>query len=161
MKPNPESPSEKCVHTESPEETVALGRTLGALLGRGDVIALGGPLGSGKTYFTKGLALGMDVIPETVVTSPSFSLVNEYEGRCALFHIDAYRLENVADFLSVGLDEYFYEDGVAVVEWADRWPHILPARTLFVHFDILGDTSRKITFSALHPRGAELLSHHM
>jgi tRNA threonylcarbamoyladenosine biosynthesis protein TsaE len=89
-----------------------VGRKLGEVLREGDVIALIGRLGSGKTWFTKGLALGIQVSRNTIVTSPSFSLLNTYEGRCPLFHIDAYRLERLSDFLSAGLDEYFYKDGI-------------------------------------------------
>ena len=108
--------------TNSDEETIQLGRKLGALLAEGDVVALTGELGSGKTWFTKGIALGLNVPAETVVVSPSFSLVNVYQGKCSLFHMDVYRLGELSDFLSAGLEEYLYEDGVTVMEWADRWP---------------------------------------
>ncbi len=143
--------------TVSDQETVNLGHKLGAALREGDVIALAGELGSGKTCFTKGVALGLGISPGIVITSPSFSLVNEYEGRCTLFHIDAYRLESLSDFLSTGLDEYFYQDGVVVMEWADRWPEILPGWSVEVGFAIVDERSRRITLSGCHLRALEIL----
>ena len=150
---------EECVicHTSSAGETVDLGRQLGGFLTRGDVISLAGELGSGKTWFTKGVGLGLGIARDMIITSPSFSLVNEYEGRHTLFHLDAYRLGNLSDFLGAGLDEYFYQDGVVVMEWADRWPWILPDHRLKVEFVIMDDHSRKITMSGYHPRAVEIL----
>lgn len=143
--------------TTSDQETIRLARKLGALLKEGDVVALIGELGAGKTWFTKGLALGLGVPPETVVVSPSFALINEYEGRCVLFHMDAYRLEDLSAFSSAGLDEYFYQDGVVAMEWADRWPEILPEHRVEATFEILDGVSRKITLSGRHPRATEIL----
>jgi len=138
--------------TYSDFETVSLGRTLGQILGPSDVLALKGELGSGKTWFVKGVALGVGVGQETVVTSPSFTLVNEYVGRCALYHIDLYRLEDERDILSAGLDEYFELEGVTAVEWADRCPRILPERSLWVQLRILDLETREIRLSGSHPR---------
>jgi tRNA threonylcarbamoyladenosine biosynthesis protein TsaE len=150
---------EKCViHcTASDQETINLGQDLGTVLTDGDVVALVGELGSGKTWFTKGLALGLGVSPDIIITSPSFSLVNEYRGRYTFFHMDAYRLKSVSDFLSAGLDEYFYEEGVVAMEWADRWPEILPDWRLKVEFSIVGEHSRKITLSGSHKRAQRIL----
>ncbi len=131
------------LHTSSPEETKELGARLGRSLSPGDVIALSGELGTGKTCFAKGVALGLGVPPSLPVTSPSFSLVNEYEeGRIKLYHMDAYRLESLGAFLDAGLDNYFYEGGVAVMEWSDRWPQILPARSVRVSLSIEGLSDR-------------------
>jgi len=146
-------------NTSSAGETVDLGRQLGGFLKRGDVISLAGELGSGKTWFTKGVGLGLEIARDMIITSPSFSLVNEYEGRHTLFHLDAYRLESLADFLAAGLDEYFYQEGVVVMEWADRWPEILPDYRLNVEFVIKDDHSRKITMSGYHPRAVEILKY--
>jgi len=143
--------------TSSGEETISLGQRLGARLQEGDVVALAGDLGSGKTWFTKGLALGLGVPPGEVVTSPSFALMNAYEGRCTLFHIDVYRLETVSDFLDAGLDDYLHGSGVAVMEWADRWPEVLPERHLKVLIAILNEHSRKITLSGSHPEAMRIL----
>ena len=144
-------------HSNSDNKTINVGRKLGEVLRRGDVIALIGRLGSGKTWFTKGLALGIEVSRDTIVTSPTFSLLNTYEGRCPLFHIDAYRLERRSDFLSAGLDEYFYKDGIVAMEWADRWPEILPDRTVKVELAIINASSRLITLSGRHRRALEVL----
>jgi len=142
----------------SDEETIDLGQKLGAALGPGDVVALVGELGSGKTWFTKGLALGLGISPNTIITSPSFSLVNEYEGRFTFFHMDGYRLEGLSDFLSAGLEEYLYQDGVVAMEWADRWPEILPEWHVRVEITIVDDQSREITLSGNHPRALEILA---
>ncbi len=133
--------------SNSEAQTIQFGERLGRLLKKGNVIALSGELGSGKTYFTKGIAKGLGIPPDSV-TSPSFTLVNEYEGRYKLFHIDAYRLEK-EDFLSAGLDEYLYKDGITVMEWADRWPEILPEDTIWVKFEILDENKRKITIRGI------------
>jgi tRNA threonylcarbamoyladenosine biosynthesis protein TsaE len=143
--------------TVSDDETANLGRKLGASLREGDVIALVGELGSGKTWFTKGIGLGLDISSDTIITSPSFSLVNEYEGRYTFFHMDGYRLESLSDFLSAGLDEYLHQDGVVALEWADRWPEILPDWNLKVEIAIVDERSRKITLSGHHPRALEIL----
>jgi len=134
-----------------------LGRNLGRLLKEGDVIALSGELGSGKTCMTKGLAVGLGVPEDEVVTSPSFTYMNEYEGRETLYHMDVYRLAHLSEFLGIGLDEYLGHDGVAVLEWADRWPEILPEHTLNVAFVILGEDTRAISFCARHHRALEIL----
>lgn len=144
-------------YTASDEETINLGRKLGSVLIKGDVIALVGELGSGKTWFTKGLGIGLGISSGTIITSPSFSLVNEYEGRCPFFHLDCYRLDRLSDFLSAGLDEYLYKDGVVAMEWADRWPEILPDWNLKVEIEIVDEQSRKITLSGHHPRALEIL----
>jgi tRNA threonylcarbamoyladenosine biosynthesis protein TsaE len=151
--------NERCVthSTASYQETIRLGQKLGEALETGDIVALIGELGSGKTWFTKGLALGSGVSPDTIITSPSFSLINDYQGRHTLYHMDVYRLETLTDFLSAGLDEYFYEDGVVVMEWADRWPEILPEWRVKVEFVIMGDDFRQITLSGYHPRAIEIL----
>ena len=150
---------EQCVtiYTASIHETVDLGKKVGNALSAGDVIALMGELGCGKTWFTKGLALGIGVSSDTIVTSPSFALINEYEGRHTLFHMDAFRLERLSDFLLAGLHEYFYQNGIAVLEWADRWPEILPEWRLKIEFDILNDHSRKIMLSGYNPRSVKIL----
>ena len=144
--------------TESPEETVLLGQKLGRHLQRGDLVILTGELGCGKTWFTKGIALGVGVPADEVVTSPSFALMNQYEGRHTLYHMDVYRLENAQDFLDTGLDECFDGGGVVVMEWGDRWPEILPACRFNVAFSILGEASREVLMSGEHPRAMDILS---
>lgn len=143
--------------TTSDEETIGLGQRLGHLLSEGDVVALVGELGSGKTWFTKGLALGLGVSADTIVTSPSFTLVNEYKGRYTIYHMDFYRLETLPEVLSAGLEEYLHNSGVVVLEWADRWPDILPENRVMVQFVIIDDRSRELTFSAFHRRAVEII----
>lgn len=155
---NPPNETSITYRSASGDETIHLGRRLGLHLRKGDVVALTGGLGSGKTWFTKGLALGLGVPPDEVVTSPTFALVNTYEGRCPLFHLDVYRLETAEDFLRAGLDEFLGGEGVAVMEWADRWPEILPMRHVRVHLVILDDHSREIILSAQYPEGMAMLN---
>lgn len=142
----------------SQRETIVLGRDLGALLQPGDVVGLAGELGSGKTWFAKGVALGLGVPEDVAVASPSFALVNEYEGRCALYHMDVYRLSRREEFFLSGLDEYFHEPGVVVMEWADRWPEVLPPWRLMVVicFSTPGP-GRHVTVSGEHVRALEIL----
>ena len=117
--------------SSSPQETEHIGSLLGKMLTRGDIIALSGELGSGKTTLVKGLAQGMGFDREEVV-SPSFTLVNEYEGPLPLFHIDLYRLGDERDLREIGYEEYIGEAGVAVIEWADRVRNAVPHESLWI-----------------------------
>jgi tRNA threonylcarbamoyladenosine biosynthesis protein TsaE len=111
------------ITTQSAAETVALGQRLGAALKGGEVIALIGNLGTGKTHLIKGIAHGLGVQEDDLVTSPTFVLVNEYfarEGALQVYHIDAYRLESAAEFEALGIEEYSRPDSIVLVEWADR-----------------------------------------
>jgi tRNA threonylcarbamoyladenosine biosynthesis protein TsaE len=112
------------VITHSPEETWELARKLAPILSSGDVINLSGDLGAGKTVFTKGLAVGLGI--DEPVTSPTFTLIKEYEGRLPLYHFDVYRLASPEEMEELGFDEYFYGDGVSVVEWGDKIEELLP-----------------------------------
>ncbi len=114
--------------SHSPAETFAYGRSLGETLRAGDVVALDGELGAGKTHFVKGIAAGLGCAGD--VTSPTFTLVHEYAGgRLPLFHFDFYRLESEDETLRIGLDDYLGEGGVVVIEWAGKFPALLPAGT--------------------------------
>jgi len=130
--------------TNSDIETVDTGKKLGSLLSGGDIVALSGPLGSGKTWFSKGIGLGLGVDPDEVIVSPSFSLVNEYRGRHLLYHIDLYRLDSLSDIISIGIDEYVNEESVVVIEWAERCREILPDGFIEVNIEILGGNERSI-----------------
>jgi tRNA threonylcarbamoyladenosine biosynthesis protein TsaE len=138
-------------------DTVALGKRLGGILKGGDAVALSGTLGSGKTWLTKGIGLGLGVKQDEVITSPSFSLVNEYEGRCLLYHIDLYRLDKQNDITLLGLDDYFHEKSVVVVEWAERSPGLFPSGFIKVSIDILDDTTRSIEIDSDEPEISERL----
>jgi len=111
---------EMTITSNSPEETMALGRRIGARLRGGEVFAICGPLGSGKTHLIKGIAAGAGAKDRQNVTSPTFVLVNQYAGRFDLYHIDAYRLESVADFERLGFDDFCYPESVVLIEWADK-----------------------------------------
>jgi len=130
---------------------------LGELLKPGDVVALVGPLGAGKTYFTKGIALGLQVEGSSPVTSPSFVLVREHAGRCVLRHVDAYRLHHPRELVELGAEELFDEAGVTVMEWADRFPAGTIPTSLEVRLTYTGLGARHIVLSALNERGEELL----
>ena len=108
------------ITTHSPEETIELGRALGRQLQGGEVFAIQGPLGSGKTHFIKGIALGVGADDPDQVNSPTFVLVNEYIGRLELYHIDAYRLDSVSDFEMLGFDDFLHPQSVVLIEWADK-----------------------------------------
>jgi tRNA threonylcarbamoyladenosine biosynthesis protein TsaE len=130
------------VESASPEATQAAGERLGATLGPGDVVALTGDLGAGKTCFTQGLARGLGVPGRAV--SPTFVLVNEYRGRLPVHHVDAYRTASMTELLDFGIDEMFAGDGVTIVEWADKLLPLLPPHTVHVHIAGVGDEPRVI-----------------
>lgn len=118
------------ITTHSAPETIALGRRIGESLKGGQVIALIGNLGTGKTHLIKGIAHGLGVEQDDLVTSPTFVLVNEYfarDGAMQVYHIDAYRLESAAEFEALGVEEYSRPDSVVLIEWADRvWQALAP-----------------------------------
>ena len=146
------------VETRSPEETPDLGRRIGGAAARGDVLALVGELGSGKTVLAKGLAEGLGAASAREVTSPTFVLCREYlGGRIPFYHFDAYRLKGAADLAHIGADEILGEDGLAAVEWADRAPHGLPEDRLEVRLEVAGAASRRLTFLAHGPSASRLL----
>ncbi|HEX8311950.1 MAG TPA: tRNA (adenosine(37)-N6)-threonylcarbamoyltransferase complex ATPase subunit type 1 TsaE [Chthoniobacteraceae bacterium] len=127
-------------------ETLEFGRELGAELCAGDVIALAGDLGAGKTHFVKGVAAGLGHTGE--VTSPTFTLVHEYTGgRLPLFHFDFYRLESAEEVLQIGFEDYLTSGGVLIIEWADKFADLLPKTTRAFHFAVGGDDTRVITSS--------------
>lgn len=133
------------ITTKSEEETKAVAYRLAAKLSAGDVIALEGDLGAGKTTFSQGLAAGLGITE--YVDSPTFSILKIYEGRLPLYHMDVYRLEDLGEEL--GLEEYIYGDGVALVEWPSRIASILPANTIHISFDVLSTGDRNIHISPL------------
>jgi len=138
--------------TSSPDETLEFGRRLGALLEAGDVVALTGPLGSGKTTLTKGIALGLGVEDPREVTSPTFVLIHQYQGRVPIYHLDAYRLKSAAEAEALGTEEMFFGDGVVVVEWADRIAGALPPERLDVDLEVKGEAARALTLRPLGER---------
>ncbi len=129
--------------SHGPEETRRLGEIIGGLLTGGDLIALQGELGSGKTEFTKGISRGLQVPEEYTITSPTFTLINEYPGRFPLYHFDLYRLSGSLELEELGYEEYFYAQGVTVVEWAEKILDLLYQQYLMVRIKYLKHNFRK------------------
>ena len=134
--------------SHSTTQTQRIGSRLGEMLQAGDVVLLQGPLGSGKTLLTQGIAQGLGITD--YVTSPSFTLINEYRtrdcgGRLPLYHVDLYRLADATgEAIAMGTEEYLYGDGVCVVEWAERAPDILPAQHLLIRLSFVSDSKRGV-----------------
>ena len=137
-------------------ETESAGRQLAACLRAGDVVALIGDLGAGKTRFVKAIAAALEVPPEEV-NSPTFTLIQEYAGRELLRHCDAYRLRDPDEFADLGLDELFADDGIALIEWADRVTEYLPQDRIEIRLQIDSPTSRTITVKSTGNRSNRVL----
>ncbi len=142
--------------THSLEETQALGERLGRILIAGDVLALQGELGAGKTCFVQGLARGLGIDRERRIGSPTFTLVNEHSGRLTLYHIDLYRLRDGLELDEIGLREYLESGGVAAVEWFDRFADHKPADRIEILFSRDDETTRTIRFEG-HGAGEKRL----
>ena len=138
-------------------ETVVFGRSLGALLEKGMVVALNGELGAGKTTLVKTIAAELG-IPREDVRSPSYTLINEYEGRLPVYHFDLYRLIDSSELYDLGYDEYLEGNGISIVEWADAIADALPEEYLNVKIEIISDDERKFTITAAGKRYETLLA---
>jgi tRNA threonylcarbamoyladenosine biosynthesis protein TsaE len=156
--------------SHSAEQTQRLGMRLGELLEGGELLLLEGQLGTGKTTFTQGLALGLDIT--ATITSPTFTLLKEYPGQPrqaradlperigpgpALYHFDLYRLDDPAEIFDLGFDDYFYGNGVSIVEWADRADLYWPTDHLRIRLKMLSETKRGLLFTATGAHYCELL----
>jgi tRNA threonylcarbamoyladenosine biosynthesis protein TsaE len=124
------------------ERTEAFGKILGEIVEPGDIVTLEGPLGAGKTALTQAIARGLGVDPRIYVTSPTFSLLHEYQGRIPLYHMDLYRLTGEDEIESLGFSEYLYGNGLTVIEWPERLGSLMPPERLHVALAISGETSR-------------------
>ena len=134
--------------SNSPAETEAIGRQLASDVNAGSVLALKGELGSGKTLFTQALVAGLE--SDATVTSPTFTIVHEYQsGRLPIYHFDFFRLDNRESAVRLGLEDYFFGDGVSVIEWADRFKDLIPEEARWISFEIKSKRQRIITL--LHP----------
>jgi tRNA threonylcarbamoyladenosine biosynthesis protein TsaE len=128
--------------TNSEAETIFEGKKLGRALAPGSVVALYGGLGAGKTAFVRGLAIGLDICVS--VSSPTFTIVNEYPGDIPLFHFDMYRLENEKELFDIGWDDYLERGGVCAVEWSEKVPHAFSPDTIVVNIESLGGDKRRL-----------------
>ena len=136
--------------SKSPAQTQRLGAHLARQLQPRDVLALTGEIGAGKTTFVQGIARGLKIPPRTV-TSPSFVLVKIYQGRLPLYHADLFRLERLPEAATIGIEDYYEQEGVTVIEWANRIPQILPEEFLEIRLDVVDSGTRRLT---LVPHGA-------
>lgn len=134
--------------SKSTDQTLRLGERLARHLRKGDILCLEGELGSGKTTLIKGIAKGLKIVSQKV-TSPTFVLMNAYEGRLPLYHFDLYRLEEIHEISSIGYEEFLYGHGVAVIEWAERLGALTPKEYLRVELKHKGENERSITLAAV------------
>jgi tRNA threonylcarbamoyladenosine biosynthesis protein TsaE len=146
---NPHTSATNAVTAHAAGDMQRLGACLGQAMSVGDVVALVGPLGSGKTTFSQGLAHGLGVAADRHVASPSFSLVNEHPGRTPFVHVDLYRIRSHAELPELGLDEA-YDRAATAIEWADRFPEVLPADHLRITMVVEENGQRRLE---LHPTG--------
>jgi len=142
----------------SPAATLRFGRRLGERMTAGSVIALVGELGCGKTLFTRGLCTGLGV-PENEVNSPTFAFVNEYRGRLPVYHVDLYRIDDIESGFEIGILDYLTraEEGVIVLEWAEKVQSLLPEDYLQVKFEVLSAQKRRLEFAVFGERSGALI----
>lgn len=142
--------------SRSEDDTRRFGEAIGIAAGPGLVIALVGPLGAGKTRLVRGIADGAGV-RDQIVNSPTFVLVQEYQGRLPIYHFDTYRLRSLDEFIELGAEEYLQSDGVCCIEWADRMAVLLPPDVLRIEIAVLDDCEREFRLIATGPRAAQTL----
>lgn len=145
------------VISKSVNETIKIGKVIARNLKSGDIICLFGELGSGKTVLVKGVAYGLGIKRDKII-SPSFVLIREHhQGKLPLYHFDLYRLKSPSAILGLGYEEYFYDEGVTVIEWADRLKYLLPREFLKIEISFRTNSQRLLEFSAVGERYKELL----
>ncbi|MCU0615001.1 MAG: tRNA (adenosine(37)-N6)-threonylcarbamoyltransferase complex ATPase subunit type 1 TsaE [Desulfobacterales bacterium] len=144
------------IFSNSLSQTQELGKKIGARLEAGTVIRLIGDLGSGKTSMVQGIAQGLDVSPEYYITSPTFTLINEYPGRHTFYHVDLYRLGDTVDFEDIGLLDILFDEGVVAIEWAEKLTEELK-NPITIKLSIIDDHSRKIHIVSFEPKIVDFL----
>ena len=145
------------ITTQSAAETQHLGQTIGAAIQEPIIIALTGDLGSGKTAFVQGLAKGLDVSNKYYITSPTFTLINEYPGRHLLYHVDLYRIEHLTELDDVGLEEVLQAKAVIAIEWAEKLSQDMLSDHLQLQFKIIAENDRRIDVFAYGHQAGNLL----
>ena len=142
--------------SDSAEKTLDIGKRLAGNLRKGDIVCLFGDLGSGKTVLTKGISSGLGVDKDKVV-SPTFVILRQYQGKVMIYHFDLYRLNRPEDILDLGYEEYFFDEGISVIEWADKLGRLLPREFLKIQLSVAGKDKRKLKISAEGLRYKKLL----
>jgi tRNA threonylcarbamoyladenosine biosynthesis protein TsaE len=137
-------------------DTINIGRIIGECLIAGDIVALIGDMGTGKTCLTQGIARGLRVPDSYAITSPTFTLINEYPGKYILYHFDIYRLQGSIDLDNIGYEEYFFGKGVSIVEWAEKIMDIIPDNAIKIFFTFIEENMRRIEISAPDKRMDEI-----
>jgi tRNA threonylcarbamoyladenosine biosynthesis protein TsaE len=143
--------------TRGPKETIRLGKSIGEQLRPGDVVALIGDLGAGKTTLAKGIAAGAGVEDENEVTSPTFVLVNEYQGRFPVYHADLYRLQGALEVEDLGWEEFIFGKGISLLEWAEKIPEILPEERIEVRIYWIGPGERRFLIAGKGAQAKDIL----
>lgn len=145
------------IESHGVQHTLDIGRRLGEALAGGECLALIGALGAGKTQLVKGIAAGVGVADPRTVNSPTFVLVNEYEGQPRLFHLDAFRLQSAGELSALGFEEMLTSGGTVVIEWADRVAEALPPDRLEISFEITGEQTRRLTLTPTGHNSTQLV----
>ena len=141
--------------SHSPEETLQLGKSLGSSLIPGDIILLNGDLGAGKTHLTQGICYGVGLDEGSYIRSPTFTLINEYQGKLPIYHIDLYRIDSLEEIYSLGLEEILFNQGITIIEWAEKLRSPKNRKNLLLNIQdrievnivIVSDSKREITFN--------------
>lgn len=144
-------------YSSSLNETEVLGRLIGAVCRAGDIICLGGDLGTGKTTLTQAIIRGAGVAEDEYITSPTFAIMHEYCGKFPIYHMDFYRLGSSDDVIELGLDEYFHGHGVSLIEWFERATDLIPDSRLTICLSFIDETSRQVEMNSSDQRWQELL----
>lgn len=145
------------ITTFSPQETEQLGACIGGLLTSGSLLALKGDLGGGKTCLTRGVVAALAPQSAHLVASPTYAIMNNYPGNTPVYHFDFYRLAGDDDVIDLGFEDYFYGDGVCIIEWSERLAELLPSDILTLYFEYAGEEQRLITITGNGPESGKLL----
>ena len=145
--------------SHSPEETLQLGKSLGSSLIPGDIILLNGELGAGKTHLTQGICYGVGLDEGSYIRSPTFTLINEYQGKLPIYHIDLYRIDSLEEIYSLGLEEILFNQGITIIEWAEKLRSPKNPKNLLlniqdrieINIEIVSDSEREFTFNTFFP----------
>lgn len=150
--------------SHSPKETLQLGKSLGSSLIPGDIILLNGDLGAGKTHLTQGICYGVGLDEGSYIRSPTFTLINEYQGKLPIYHIDLYRIDSLEEIYSLGLEEILFNQGITIIEWAEKLRSPKNHKNLIlniqdrieINIEIVSDSEREFTFNTFFPEPRSL-----